>query len=155
MVQDLEVEMLLLTEISWKNINEKIKGWGSALIKLIWPLTLLSLIVFFSFFFVSYSLARHKRLVGQLRSQVLRLEAEAKVEKAEKKKIEARLALALLKKKDKESEEKRKKIRNSLSKLERDRKKAYEDLVKKRKELKSDNRDDLMKKAEQILKETF
>lgn len=120
-----------------------------------WGSVIFFVIVFVTIFFLSYSLARHKRMVARLTATVTEQQAQIKVRDIQLQKKEDELKLALLKKDDKVDKEKRQKIREHLKKIEKDEEKARKELKKKRKDLDNDSLDDLIKKARRLTKETL
>lgn len=120
-----------------------------------WSIVIVTVVIFVTIFFLSYSLARHKRMVARLTATVTEQQAQIKVRDIQLKKKDDELKLALLKKDDKIDKEKRDKIRKHLKQIEQDEKKARDDLKKKRKDLQDDSIDDLIKKAKRLTKETL
>jgi len=137
------------------DILEKIKKLQTPLKKLAVPLIMVSVIIGVIIFFISYSLARHKKMVHQLRVQILKLQTENKIAELEKKKAIVQLKLTQLKKDDAQHEVKRKEIRDEIQKIDVQEKKAQEVLVQRRKGLDKDNLDDLLVKANQLVKDTL
>ena len=78
-------------------------------------LAVITVIVATSIFFISYSLARHKRMVAQLRAQVIAQEAKLKVAQSEKKLLQLEYQLKSLKLEDKKHQEARKKLRKEMA----------------------------------------
>lgn len=139
----------------WDNLKNRVLSWEKPFHKLAWPLTTLAIIVGIVIFFISYSLARHKKMVHQLRVRVLKLQTENKIAVLEKKKALEQVKLAQLQKKDSKNSIERDKIRNKIQKISAQEKEAKVILVKRRKELDKDNLDDLLKKANQLVKDTL
>jgi len=106
-----------------------------------------------SFFFVSYSLAKHKRMVARLTTEVERLQAEGKVKDLRLKSALERAALLQLKKDAAQDQKKRKAIRRSIEETSRALKKADKDLAEKRNRIKhKDSLELLLQKARALSK---
>jgi len=138
--------------MSWK---DRFAKWITALKKLMWPLITMGVAVALIIFFISYSLARHKKLVGELKSQVILLKAEKKVQQVETEKVKAKLKIAQLNKDDLQNEKKRKELLNVIKEKEKSLVDAQKDLDKKRKNIPRKNLDQLIKRSNQLMKDTL
>ena len=106
-------------------------------------------------FFLSYSLARHKRMVFKLRTEVLHQKTLLTVEKLEKKSALARLRLLQLSTSDTKVAEERKKIETDIKKIDAGITKAKSGLKKDLSGLDKKSLVDLLRQAEQLEKDTL
>jgi len=120
-----------------------------------WFGTIVFVVVSLTIFFLSYSLARHKRMVARLKAVVIQKEAELKVEKINRHKAELQVKLKHLEKADgthkKERAAVRAKIANSDKHLKTAKKKLRKDVSK----LSKKSIKDLLTEADRLLKDTL
>ena len=121
----------------------------------VWGLSLLALMIGITIFFLSYSLARHKKIVAHLRAHVLSQDASLQEAHAHNKSLRVRLQLSQLRKQDSKEKKKREKLKKelkgTLDKLETAKRKAD----KKEKELGGMGREELLRQAKQLEKDIF
>jgi biopolymer transport protein ExbB/TolQ len=106
-------------------------------------------------FFLSYSLARHKRLVARLEAKITEQGAIINVQRIQLKKKDEEIKIASLRRDDEVARKKREKLRDKILQYKKDEDKARRDLARKRKRLGKDSTDQLIQKAKKIVKETL
>lgn len=120
-----------------------------------WAIVVFFVVVSVTIFFLSYSLARHKRLVGELRAQIISMDAEKQSQIAEQTAKRVQKELAKLEEEKKISDKEKEKIRQQL---EQKRKQALEEKATLQKNIKEVDRkslQELIRQAEKLEKETL
>lgn len=122
---------------------------------LAWGIILFSLCVGLTVFFLSYSLARHKRLVGELRVQIISYEAERQKREAEKKTMALRLELVRIEQQKETTRQHKEKLKEEIHRklVEEERRKTV--LDSQIRKLDGKSLQQLVDQAEKLEKETL
>lgn len=120
-----------------------------------WVLLVAIIMVATSIFFISYSLARHKRMVAQLRAQVIAQNAKIKVMESEKRLIALSAQLKELKSEDAKHVAAREQIRTEIEKESVKVEAAKKTLDKDLKKMDKKGMSQLLKESRQLLKEVL
>ena len=145
----------------WRQVRKafpKIPLFVLSLVKQRWfgSLFLTFFVVFVvSLFFITYSLARHKRLIARLRATVIEQQAKVRLKDLELQKSRHRIKLMELQKTDQIASSKREEIKKKIYSVNHKIESAQKDLLKKRKQVGKDSVDELIRKAKTLTKETL
>ena len=134
---------------NWMGFGDEPAKWW------MWVGVSIVIVVVVVMFFLSFSLARHKRMVAELRASLL--ESQTRLEN------QKRLTqIAVLEERQKHlqaqrgrSEEENKKLQSKVQKIKQDIEQGKKELQKKEQGLKGKSLGDLLKQSDQLLKETF
>lgn len=121
----------------------------------LWAFIILFAVSGTSIFFVSFSLARHKRMVHDLRIQLQAKESELKQKETERRELELKLRLKSIDAQSKEQTKERQKLRKKIDKTHKEIQEGKKKLNKDIKALKGQKLEDLIKQAEKLEKETL
>lgn len=146
----------VFTKLIEKVSSLELSSFVSAMKRFAWPLIVVFVFVSVVIFFLSYSLARHKRMVFRLTVELQAARTEAKVKDLKIKAQEEQLKLSFLKKGDAQEKVKREEILKNLKKLDEASKKSKASLEKERSKIKkTEDIDSLLEQAKKLTQETL
>ncbi|MCA8939377.1 MAG: hypothetical protein KDB07_06205, partial [Planctomycetes bacterium] len=122
---------------------------------LVWVCVILFVVSGTSIFFISYSLARHKKMVAALRVQLVAQKAELKHRETEKEELRLQLKLKSLDKKSDVQEKERAALREQIDKKRQELRQERASLSRELKALDGKKFDSLLDQAKKLEKETL
>lgn len=135
---------------------EQAKALLSLVAKAWKPLLVVALFFFVVLFFVSYSLARHKRMVARLTEELQAAKTEIKVRDLRLQQKEAELKLVALKGDSQRHKQEQERIKKNIVQIQAKSEQAKKDLEKERSRIReTQDVDALLNEAKRLTKETF
>ena len=139
----------------WVNVKENLGFGHTPASWKLWSFIIVCVVFAVTIFFVSYSLARHKRMVYRLRVQLIAQEAILKDKVAQAEALQLQLQLHTLAKKTGEQAVKRKEIKKQIKQVYKDLDASKQKLDKDVKALNQKRMEELLEQARQLERDTL